>query len=236
MLSTTHQRIAPKAIWAALQNSSSRTVTSNAAASSTAASPSQQLLSMILPLNGHSVVQQQQDHSSSGTTLSQQLQHSSGDASLWASQARSAGWSQAGQYQGAAAPAMQQPLWLSGGLQHAAQRSAVLQQQTHTWQQQVQLLQHHHHQQQPCVQQAQELTASYLQPLLTQLLPWPGLQLPSGSDDSAGPEPLLCIKRTYQPHVRRYKRKHGFLKRLVVVGGTLSHLRDHGGHVAGFFS
>lgn len=40
----------------------------------------------------------------------------------------------------------------------------------------------------------------------------PGLQLPASSD-SAAPEPLLCIKRTYQPHPRRYKRKHGFLKR-----------------------
>lgn len=40
----------------------------------------------------------------------------------------------------------------------------------------------------------------------------PGLQLPASSD-SAAPQPLLCIKRTYQPHPRRYKRKHGFLKR-----------------------
>jgi hypothetical protein len=41
----------------------------------------------------------------------------------------------------------------------------------------------------------------------------PGLQLPTSSGDVAAPQPLLCIKRTYQPHPRRYKRKHGFLRR-----------------------
>jgi hypothetical protein len=45
-----------------------------------------------------------------------------------------------------------------------------------------------------------------LEPFIPALL---DLQLPASSEAV----PLLCIKRTYQPHPRRYKRKHGFLKR-----------------------
>lgn len=45
------------------------------------------------------------------------------------------------------------------------------------------------------------------------LLPWlePGTDSPQ--QEEQGSAPLLCIKRTYQPHPRRWKRKHGFLKR-----------------------
>lgn len=41
-----------------------------------------------------------------------------------------------------------------------------------------------------------------------------GVQTPAPGSASSM-LPLLCVKRTYQPHPRRYKRKHGFLKRWV---------------------
>jgi len=39
----------------------------------------------------------------------------------------------------------------------------------------------------------------------------------AGPDGQAAPPPLLCIKRTFQPHVKRRKRKHGFLGRRVAA-------------------
>lgn len=65
--------------------------------------------------------------------------------------------------------------------------------------------------QQQHMQPKQQGTFS-LQPFDSQLLDLPAVQLPLSGDES-GPQPLLCIKRTYQPHPKRYKRKHGFLKR-----------------------
>jgi hypothetical protein len=59
---------------------------------------------------------------------------------------------------------------------------------------------------QPTHLELQQRGAVQLQPVASQLL---DLQLPPSSEGA----PLLCIKRTYQPHPRRYKRKHGFLKR-----------------------
>lgn len=38
----------------------------------------------------------------------------------------------------------------------------------------------------------------------------PAIEVPGSAAEL---EPLLCIKRTYQPHPKRWKRKHGFLKR-----------------------
>jgi hypothetical protein len=79
-----------------------------------------------------------------------------------------------------------------------------LQQQAPQQQQQQQQQQHMHQQQQGALS---------LQPFVSQLLDLPAaVQLPP-SGDAAGSQPLLCIKRTYQPHPKRYKRKHGFLKR-----------------------
>ncbi|XP_071742443.1 uncharacterized protein [Rutidosis leptorrhynchoides] len=42
--------------------------------------------------------------------------------------------------------------------------------------------------------------------------------LPNG-DDSSSSEPLLCIKRTYQPSNLRRKRVHGYLARKATKGG-----------------
>ncbi|CAH1425454.1 unnamed protein product [Lactuca virosa] len=42
--------------------------------------------------------------------------------------------------------------------------------------------------------------------------------LPDG-DDSSSSEPLLCIKRTYQPSNLRRKRVHGYLARKATKGG-----------------
>jgi hypothetical protein len=154
--------------------------------------------------------QQAQDHL---TTLQQQS--SSSNTSLWGASRPAA--VQAFQQQQAGS---QQTSLLFEGLQH----SASLQLQSHAQQpqQQPQLqLQVSQQQlaQQACVQQGQHLGAAVLQPPVGQLLEWPAMQLPSG-DDGAAPEPLLCVKRTFQPHVRRYKRKHGFLKRWVAWGDS----------------
>ncbi|XP_071742432.1 uncharacterized protein [Rutidosis leptorrhynchoides] len=42
--------------------------------------------------------------------------------------------------------------------------------------------------------------------------------LPDG-DDSSSSEPMLCIKRTYQPSNLRRKRVHGYLARKATKGG-----------------
>ncbi|KAI3684178.1 hypothetical protein L6452_33398 [Arctium lappa] len=42
--------------------------------------------------------------------------------------------------------------------------------------------------------------------------------LPDGEDSSSS-EPLLCIKRTYQPSTLRRKRVHGYLARKATKGG-----------------
>lgn len=79
---------------------------------------------------------------------------------------------------------------------------------------QMQLELHHHHpqQEQQPQQQMQQADALKVQFSVLQLFDNLTLQLPS-SGEVAATQPLLCIKRTYQPHPRRYKRKHGFLKR-----------------------
>jgi hypothetical protein len=85
-------------------------------------------------------------------------------------------------------------------------------------------------QQQHCIQQQQLASQLPLpelwQPLLpTQILPVlapqpgsEGLQSGTTEEHYHHQQPLLCIKRTYQPHPRRHKRKHGFLKRWVYRG------------------
>lgn len=161
--------------------------------------------------------QQPQDHR---TTLQQQS--SSSTTSLWGASRPAA--TQAVQKQQAGA---QQHNWLFGGLQQSLQHSIwpQLQSQAQQPQQEPQLQVQSSQQQlvqKAYVQQIQHSGAAVLQPPVGQLLEWPAMQLPSGGDGT-DPEPLLCVKRTFQPHVRRYKRKHGFLKRWV-AWATLQHL------------
>lgn len=85
--------------------------------------------------------------------------------------------------------------------QHPRQQQAPLPQQA---QQQQQQFQQHHDRQEAAVHAVESCTS--------QLAGVLGLQLPPAIPGLAQ-EPLLCIKRTYQPHPQRYKRKHGFLKR-----------------------
>jgi hypothetical protein len=89
--------------------------------------------------------------------------------------------------------------------------SVILQQLDRSLQQCLQLsnTQFQQHAAQQHTHQQQQGTHS-LQP---QLLDLPAAVQSPPSGDAAGPHPLLCIKRTYQPHPKRYKRKHGFLKR-----------------------
>uniref|UniRef100_A0A383VYX7 Large ribosomal subunit protein bL34m n=1 Tax=Tetradesmus obliquus TaxID=3088 RepID=A0A383VYX7_TETOB len=58
--------------------------------------------------------------------------------------------------------------------------------------------------------------------ILPLLVPERGTEaVPSSSteEQQQQQQPLLCIKRTYQPHPRRHKRKHGFLKRMATQDG-----------------
>jgi Ribosomal protein L34 len=92
-------------------------------------------------------------------------------------------------------------------------------QQQHYLQQPQQL--HQQPQQPQQLQQQQRTTATAcIQALVMDRwfirLPSPQPVLPD-EDSLWSSVPLLCIKRTYQPHVHRYKRKHGFLKRCAAA-------------------
>lgn len=91
-------------------------------------------------------------------------------------------------------------------LQHCKQHIPALHDQDRRLLQQQQRVHSCGHVIQPTHVNLQQRGELQLDPILPALL---DLQLPASSEDV----PLLCIKRTYQPHPRRYKRKHGFLKR-----------------------